>query len=491
MNSTAKLGAFMLVALIIIGFFIIRIEQISLSAKGERQQVRATFTSVAGLDAKSAVRIAGVRVGLVDRIELQGDRALVTIALNPDVKLHEGARAMVRAMGILGEQYVELDPGPLDNPPLRTDAILVGETPAGMEKLFDTANDVAVDVKAVTENLRKTLGGVEGEERLRDILDNIRELTEQLKTVAAENRETIAATLVNFRDFSASLAKEMPVLAGKINQLADRVDSMIADNRGNLDETMVNVKDLTAELRRSANNITDITGKISRGEGSVGKLINDSTTVDNLNATLKSVESGVDSLKDTLGRPQRWQLFVDMRAERLPGVDDSRAGFSADLHTTSERFYRVGLVRSPFGPERTSNERITVIDPDGTARTTIEERVKSTNGYSFNAQVGYRIGATTFRAGLFESEGGIGVDHQFWRDKAGVTLEAYNFNRETKAPHLRFEGRYFVTPNIYAFGGMDDPTWKERRSAIVGAGIRWNDEDLKYLLGSASSLAGR
>jgi hypothetical protein len=56
---------------------------------------------------------------------------------------------------------------------------------------------------------------------------------------------------------------------------------------------------------------------------------------------------------------------------------------------------------------------------------------------------------------------------------------------------LRLEGRFFLTPNIFAFAGWDDPRWSARSSLLVGAGITWRDEDLKYLLGTAASLGGR
>ena len=69
-----------------------------------------------------------------------------------------------------------------------------------------------------------------------------------------------------------------------MNKLADRVDALVADNRQNLDESIANIKDLSAKLRISADNLNQISGKIARGEGTIGKLVNDETTVDNLNA---------------------------------------------------------------------------------------------------------------------------------------------------------------------------------------------------------------
>ncbi len=491
MTSTAKLGALMLVVLIIVGFFVIRIERISLHEEREAQKVRATFPSVAGLDEKAPVRIAGVRVGIVEKIALRDDHALVTLGIDSRIKLHKGASAAVRMLGMLGDQYVELNPGPAGAPLLPPGTIIEGTSPVGFDKVLDEASAVGGDIKEVTASLRATLGGPEGQAKIDEILSNVRELTASLKAMSEENRTQIAATIGNFRDFSESLKTELPKLADKLGRLADNVDAVVEDNRENISGALTNVRDLTAQLRTAADNLNEISGKIARGEGTIGKLINDSATVDNLNATLKSVESGMDTLKNTVGRVERWRLDADLRAEALPGVSDSRSSFGFDLNTTDQRFYRIGIVKAPAGFTRTTTEFVTTTDQDGTTTFFTRKTVKNTDEYTFNVQAGFKVGPTKLRAGLFESTGGVAVDRSFFNNKAALTLEAYDFNRDEDAPHLRLEGRFFVTRNLYFFTGYDDLRWTKNRSVLIGGGVTWTDDDLKFLLGTAAPLTGR
>ncbi len=106
-----------------------------------------------------------------------------------------------------------------------------------------------------------------------------------------------------------------------------------------------------------------------------------------------------------------------------------------------------------------------------------------------NAQVGYHLPHDlTLRAGLFESTGGVGVDKALLERKLHLSLEAYDFNRDTQPPHLRLEGRYYLTRNLFAYTGWDDPTWSKGSSVLFGGGVSWGDEDLKYLLGTAGSF---
>jgi|WetSurMetagenome_2_1015567.scaffolds.fasta_scaffold28740_3 phospholipid/cholesterol/gamma-HCH transport system substrate-binding protein len=492
MSPTARVGLFMLLALVVLGVFIIKIEEIPIGSKSGRQRVQATFPSVAGLDEKSPVRIAGVRVGIVEKIGLEGDHALVTLALDPQVALHQGAHAEVSSLGMLGDKYVELYPGRLDSPPLAPDTVLTGSSPIAFDTLLKTANDVGGDIQAVTASLRKSLGGDEGQKRLDDILENIRQLSADTRAMVAANRSDIDATIANFRSFSETLKTELPRLAEKMNALADKVDAVVAENRGNLSGSLENIKDLSGRLRVSADNLNLITGKIARGEGSIGKLVNDDETVNNLNATLKSVESGVQSLKNTVGRAEGWKLNLNIRAEALPALDQdnsSRSALGLDLQTVPQRFFRLELVDSPFGRIKTTTDVVTVVLPDGSKVVTTTDTVHTSEAATVNAQVGFFLRSDlVVRAGVFESTGGVGIDQSFLRDKLKISLEAYDFNRDTKAPHLRLEAKYFLNHNLFAYAGWDDPVWSQRSSAIFGGGVTWGDEDVKYLLGTASAV---
>jgi phospholipid/cholesterol/gamma-HCH transport system substrate-binding protein len=335
-----------------------------------------------------------------------------------------------------------------------------------------------------------SLGGAEGQRRLDEIIENIRQLSADLRSMVAANREEVDATVANFRDFSATLKTELPRLADKIGALADRVDTVVAANEDNFSESLANIKELSASLRTSADNLNEITGKINRGEGSIGKLVNDPETVDNLNSTLKSVESGVESLKNTVGRAERFTLEINLRSEALPGIDDSRSAFGFDLFTTPKRFWRLELVDSPFGRTRTSTETITTTYPDGHSETITEEVTKQSDTATVNAQVGFRLPHdVTLRGGLFESRGGVGVDKGFLNNRLRLTLDVYDFNRQPDAPHLRFEGRYKLGKGLFAFAGWDDPTFSDRSSVLFGAGYSWIDEDIKYYAGTAAIAA--
>ncbi len=491
MTPAAKIGLFMLVGLIILGAFIIKIEDIPIGERGDRQTVRAVFPSVAGLDRQAAVRIAGVRVGKVEEIQLDGNRALLVLSLQPDVRLHQGAAAQIANLGMLGDKYVEIVPGDPTAPLLDPDTILEGGSPPSFDDVLRVANDIGADVKQVTAALRDSLGGAEGAQAISEIVANIREITAALKQLIAENQANVNATTANFRDFSTTLRDELPRIADKINALAEQLQGVVGENRDNFQGSLANIRDLSDRLKTSADNLNTITGKIAAGEGTIGKLVNDETTVDNLNETLDSIDSGVKTLQDSIGRIQRFRLDMTLRTEALPGISESRSAFGFDLWMTSKRFWRVEGVDAPFGPSRTKTETITTDYPDGSFETFTRTTTRTEDKITFNAQVGYRLWpTTTVRAGLFESSGGVAVDHELRvaQRPLRLTLEAFDLNRDlSDSPHLRFETRYFLTPSVFLMAGWDDPLFSDRSSVLFGGGVTWTDEDVKYSLGLAGS----
>ncbi|HEV8631030.1 MAG TPA: MlaD family protein, partial [Thermoanaerobaculia bacterium] len=137
MENTVKVGIFMTLALAVLGYLILRAEQISLFRPAGKRLV-AEFASVAGLDDQSAVRVAGVRVGRVDGIELRGREARVNIIVEREVPLLAGTYAEIKNLGLLGDKYVELVPGPAGGALLPEGAVISGQPSVGIDQVLSS-----------------------------------------------------------------------------------------------------------------------------------------------------------------------------------------------------------------------------------------------------------------------------------------------------------------------------------------------------------------
>ncbi|HYH06240.1 MAG TPA: MlaD family protein [Thermoanaerobaculia bacterium] len=511
MTSAAKVGIVMLVALAVLGYFVLRIEDISLSRSRTTREVKAVFDDVAGLDDESAVRIAGVRKGHVTDIKvLPNGQAVVTMEVDDDVPLHTDANAKVANLGLLGEKYIELDPGTQQAPVIaQTEGPVQvrGSAPASFDEITDQVSAIAEDVKAITTSLRAVMSGPRGEQRLEEIVENVRGITADVRLLIEANRANVDATLVNTREITAQLRTEIPRLAATLDRVANQIGGTVGENRPDVREVVQNLKNLSADLRVTADNLNDVTGQVRSGQGTVGKLFYSDEAHDRLTGALSSVESGVKSLQETLGRATRIQMDLGIRADYYAGLSQDRAIEGVDTeygkgNSRSEvglrlvpnpeinRFYNIALADDPRGKRREKVNVETRTNPaTGQSETIVTETQRYERDFLISGQVGWQLDpALAVRVGLFDNTGGVGADYRL-NDRILVTGEAFDFGQSRDDnPHLRLYGEYTVrkeqqrTPRIFVTTGVDNAL--NDTAFTFGGGIRWRDEDLKYLLGS-------
>ncbi|HEX9689292.1 MAG TPA: MlaD family protein [Thermoanaerobaculia bacterium] len=476
MSTAAKVGAFFLVALAITGLLIWKIEDLRIG-RGVAQKVTVQFKDVGGLDEKTAVRVAGVRVGRVTKIHLVEGKALVEIELDRDVALRQGASASIESLGLLGEKYVELVPGPFGAPPLPDNAVIVGGVPVSFDEITKLARDIEVDIKEITRSLKDSIGGPEGEERLVSIVENMRVISEQVRAMVEANRMGVDATVANFREFSSAM-----------NELVARVDSLVASNEGNFSQGISNIREVSGKLETTADNLNQITSRIKEGEGTVGKLVQSDEAHKNFNDALVAVKEGVASLNKALGAIGRTKIDLGLRAEHLAAHGKGKGYFTLDINPPdSPRFYRVELVSQPFGRRKSTTTVERTVFPDGHTEQTITDSDELKDDFAISALFGYRWKDLVGRGGLIESRGGGGIDYLLLKDRLRFSADLWDFNRPGDfSAHAKLSGRYYFSPSVFVTGGWDDFLNRKRDadSIFVGAGLRWTDDDIKYLMGS-------
>ena len=102
MNDTkieVIVGIFVLIGIAALTYLAVKLGKLEVIGSSHQRHIQAEFDSVAGLKAGSTVEIAGVQVGQVKGISLHGERALVTLALKPDVKIYGDAIASIKTRG--------------------------------------------------------------------------------------------------------------------------------------------------------------------------------------------------------------------------------------------------------------------------------------------------------------------------------------------------------------------------------------------------------
>jgi len=129
-------GLFVVLGLGALAYLSLRVGGLSTNGGFE---LHATFKQIGGLAERSPVVIAGVKVGTVTKIELSKNLdASVTLDVDKGLQLPIDTAASIRTAGLLGNQFIELEPGAEDELLKPGGEIAIANSPLSIEKLVGT-----------------------------------------------------------------------------------------------------------------------------------------------------------------------------------------------------------------------------------------------------------------------------------------------------------------------------------------------------------------
>lgn len=129
-------GLFVVVGLGAIGYLSIQVGGVSYDGRGGLV-LYATFDEVGGLKPRAPVSVAGVTVGTVKAIDLDDLlRARVRMEVDGSLKLSTDTSAAIRTAGLLGDQFVALEPGGADENLKSGEEIAYTESAISIERLI-------------------------------------------------------------------------------------------------------------------------------------------------------------------------------------------------------------------------------------------------------------------------------------------------------------------------------------------------------------------
>lgn len=258
----------------------------ALKALGDTVTVTATFSDAAGLVPDAAVKIAGVKVGAVSKLEVDFDKAVVTMVLDRSAQVRDDVRAQIRARSLLGEKYVALKPG-------SPDAKLLADGGA----ITNVAKAIDVD------DLLRAIGPLLAEVKPEDVS----------KLVAAAGEVLEAA------------GDEAPALLGKANQLLDTLNEAAEVVPTLKADVPALVRDLRGTARRLEATIDSVDALLAKADGMATSLEPATTAapeaVAELRALMAQLEPGMDDLRAAIERSDEVVASLETVLGNVEGLD--------------------------------------------------------------------------------------------------------------------------------------------------------------------------
>ncbi|MBP9707521.1 MAG: MCE family protein [Oligoflexales bacterium] len=481
-----KVGLFVIAALGTLGYMIFVLNPDTFDSQ-KYVSYYTTLGDARGIVPKTHVRTNGVVVGKVTAVTLERSQTRISIDILADVEVPATSKLEVRSKGILGDVFIEVIRIPSEENLAPGGKIPVADGTVGMDELISLVGSIAKDIKKVTTTMADIFGEAEGRESIRDIVNNVNRFTKNLDEIVVENRQALNEIVQNVR----IATEEIKQVSLKVNNLANdenmqRVDRIIAS----LDDSLIDIK-------ATASNFKLVTDKVQRGEGAIGRLVNDDAVIEDLQGALKD-------LREVLAPATKLQVGVDYHGE-FRKDKTSQHYFNVLFKTRTDKYFLVGLTDKENDVIERKLEQIEQ-EPavgDTPAYTSTRETINEENKIRFNLQYARRWFFTTLRFGLFESTGGLAADFHLLDDKFKFTMEAFNWksqgNEIRNVAHLKTYASLLFFNHVYLMAGIDDITRLDQQTKKVsrkpnyffGAGMSFDDNDLKAIFGTAAIAASQ
>jgi len=260
---------------------------------------KVVYSKVDGLAASNPVTLNGYTIGKVQKINFNPNNTkelIVDIMIENDVKFSKSSKAELYETGLIGGKAIAIIPDYENTKIANSGDYLVGTVKPGLTDLVNQImpqiqlqlEEVMQKAKVVLSNIN-TLFDEETKQSLKSSIDQFSSLTNSL----SETSENINALIKDNSSSFTSTIENLNETSLKMNDISTSI-------------TEANLNSILKNLDSTVSNLNNITNKMTRGEGTMGKLIYDPKLFENLDNATKNLEVLIEDIK---ANPKRYVHF--------------------------------------------------------------------------------------------------------------------------------------------------------------------------------------
>jgi phospholipid/cholesterol/gamma-HCH transport system substrate-binding protein len=433
MKRELKIGIFLAVAIFILAVFIFVVGDLSVLFRKPGYLLYVSYDSAAGLEKRALVRMAGVKVGYVKDIRLKGSKAEVQLNIDSGVNVPRGSKATLASLGLLGEKHIEIIPS--EEPDFcLPGATIEGIPPVSFDQMGTLLLSIGDEFKEMTRALKDMLGGEESKANFQNSLQNLSTLSSDLKDFFATNRGEIEQGLRRPSQAIQKFEKSLDEVTLNLKELTSLIKDVVEENRPSVKINLERIKELLNKIEESLGLLNESLEKINKGEGTLGKIIQQPELYQRAEDALGKVEKVVNPVSEL-------EAYGELSAEYYGKSNLLKNYFTLDLWPDNRKHFLAQVIHDPWHDK-----------------------------FVYSAQGGIRLGAFSPRAGIMESKLGAGIDYSMAGDRLRLSLEGFDFQRKPR-PQFRLRARYSPLSHLYIIAGIDDFTLVPEREIFFGLAL--------------------
>lgn len=279
----AKLGMVFLLAIIIFvwGLFYLKEWRVT----GDTYLVDVRLSSAVGVKSTDPVLVGGVRIGKVEAVTLDNLTPIVTLRIDEPYEIPEDSQVEVISRSVMGERSINVRKG-ISAKMIPPGGMVEGTAAPGISDMFTQVDSVTVTFQDLLRNANILLDP-EREKSIKSSLTGMHDLTVELrKTLQRESAQ-----------FNRVLAN-MDSLVVNAKNLGESEKAKVSSTLDNLASTSGRMSSMMDELQTTTTALDNIITRIDRGEGTLGKLVQDETLYEDVVGVAANMDRLVTSLNE-------------------------------------------------------------------------------------------------------------------------------------------------------------------------------------------------
>ncbi|MCB1154698.1 MCE family protein, partial [bacterium] len=200
-STEAKVGAFFVVVFGLIAWISTKLGDYGFE-EARAMTLSATFNTAAGVSEGTKVNLAGIKIGVVKDIELDGPRARIIFTIRSSVKIPEDSQVSIQTFGFLGQRYLEIMPGSSNRTMDDGEHFYNVEDAQDISQLTANLGHISEDIKAVTGNLRAVMGTPDAQQSMQEIFEAFNAITTSLASTLEANERNMDQIMGNLNKFT-------------------------------------------------------------------------------------------------------------------------------------------------------------------------------------------------------------------------------------------------------------------------------------------------
>lgn len=265
---------------------------------GGNRKLYAIFDDAAGLPQGTPVMYNGFKIGKVMTVSLTSDspaRVCAAIAINEDMDIPKDSHFELSTKDMLGGLVIHLRLGEAKQLAKNKDTLQSFLIPAFTDGLGDVMvqlSSIMSSVDSIALELKGIVSSKEGSSSLKIIFENLENSTTELNQLMSQNRAKFGHIVDNLNQLTTTLNEETP----QLQSIIDNFDQ-ISDDIAKADLAKV-----ILEANQTIEQLSLIVEKIQKGEGDIGKLVNNEELYNNLALTTENLNKLLIDIKENPDR---------------------------------------------------------------------------------------------------------------------------------------------------------------------------------------------